>query len=150
QHTYLEELTVQPFSVTVSDIGGAFTGPVAGSITVTDAALSGSLSVPTTAVEGRPFSGVVFHFTDADPNGTASDYSAVVVLGDGNTVTLTSVASASGQVVVSSGGGFDVVLQHTYLEELTSQPFSVTISDVGGASSGPSGGTITVADAALS
>ena len=49
----------------------------------------------------------VFHFTDANPAATASNYTAVVTRGDGTSVTLTSTPSANGQIVASAGG-FDV------------------------------------------
>ena len=36
------------------------------------------------ATTGVPFNGVVATFSDADPNGTASDYTATIVWGDGH------------------------------------------------------------------
>ena len=81
----------------------------------------------------------VFHFTDADPAGTASDYVATVVTGD---ATLTSTANPSNVQIVANGGGFDVQLSYTYAEELTGQTFSVTVTDhngtAGGAAPAPS------------
>ena len=51
---------------------------------------------PPPIIEGQAFSGTVFHFTDANPLATASDYTAVVTLGDGNSVTLNSSGAVSG------------------------------------------------------
>jgi hypothetical protein len=92
---------------------------------------------------------VIFHFSDADPAGTASDYQAVVTLGDGNSVTLTSTASSNGQIVAHTGGGFDVQLSHTYAEELSGKTFSVQVTDAGGAATSASTSTFSVADASL-
>ena len=66
--------------------------------TVGDAALTAGAFSPPVATEGAAFSNTpVFHFTDADPAGTASDYTATVVLGDGNTRTLTLRLSPSAE-----------------------------------------------------
>ena len=95
------------------------------------------ITVPTLLVnEGQAFINVpVFHFTDANPAGTASDFTAVVTLGDGNTVTLNSSgkvsgpAAANGQIVASAGGGFDVQLSYTYADSLSNATFSVVVTD---------------------
>ena len=92
-------------------------------------------SVGFAAVGSAFTNAVVFNFSDADPGKLVSDYSALVTLGDGNTVTLTSAASANGQIV-ASGDGFDVQLSYTYLEELTGQTFSVVVSDHNSTASG--------------
>ena len=101
------------------------------------------------AVEGLPFSNLaVFHFTDADPASTVSDYTATVNTGD---ATLTSSANPSNvRIVANSGGGFDVILSYTYAEALSNQAFSVTVTDVGGVSTSASTSTLNVADASLS
>ena len=105
-------------------------------------------------IEGQPFSGTVFHFTDADPAATASDYTAVVALGDGNSVTLNSSGMVSGPAgaggqIVADGTGFDVKLSYTYGEMLTNQTFGVQVTDVRGASANASTSPFNVADAAL-
>jgi hypothetical protein len=149
-HTYAEELTGATFSVTVTDAGGASAGTVSGSVNVADAGLTAGALTPPAATEGQALNNVtVFHFTDNDPAGTASDYTAVVVVGDGATVTLTSTPTANGRIVAHTGGGFDVQLSHTYAEELSGATFSVTVSDAGGASLGTVSGTLNVADAGL-
>jgi len=111
---------------------------------------------PPALVEGQPFTNqTVLHFTDADPNGTASQYTAVVTLGDGNSVTLkssgvvgTGPAGAGGQIVADPGGGFDVQLSYTYAEAFSNQTFSVQVTDEGGATTAASTNTLSVADAA--
>ena len=95
-------------------------------------------------IEGQAFSGTVFHFTDANPFATASDYTAVVTLGDGNSVTLDSsgvdarAGHAGGQIVADAGGGFDVQLSYTYAEAFSNQTFSVQVTAVDGASTSAS------------
>jgi hypothetical protein len=136
-HTFAEEGTYT-VTVTVRD-GNGDSSRASFQVAVADAALTAGALTPPVATEGQAFSNVtVFHFTDADPNGTASDYTAVVTLGDGNQVTLTSTASANGQIVAHSGGGFDVQLSYTYAEELSGKTFSVSVSDTDGASTSSS------------
>ena len=148
-HTYAEELTNATFSVLVTDAGGASTSASTAAFNVADAALTAGAFTPPAATEGAPFSNVVvFHFTDADPAGTASDYSALITWGDGNTDTVTSTPSAAGKIV-ANGGGFDVQGSHTYAEELTNATFSVLVTDAGGATASASTATFNVADAAL-
>jgi uncharacterized repeat protein (TIGR03803 family) len=95
---------------------------------------------PPVLVEGMPFSGTVFRFTDSDPQAAPSDYTAVVTLGDGNSVTLSSSgvvsgpAGAGGQIVADPNGGFDVQLSYTYAETLSNQTFAVKVTDLNGAS----------------
>ena len=139
-YTYAEEFTNKTFSVTVYDNSGgrSITDPSdatasasTNTFSVADAALHAGALTPPVATEGEPFSNAtVFHFTDDDPAGTAGDYTAVVTLGDGNMVTLTSAPSAKGQIV-ASGTGFDVQLSYTYAEEFTNQTFGVTVYDDG-------------------
>ncbi len=100
------------------------------SISVADAPLTGQAPpAPLQGREGVPFfakaipvSGVVGSFTDADPAGTASDYSATIAWGDGTT----SVGTIS-----ASGSGFPVTGSHTYKED-RNYPITVHIADVGG------------------
>jgi hypothetical protein len=126
-YTYLEELNNATFSVSVTD-NSASTSQSTGTFSVADAALNINSFSPPVAIEGAPFAGTVLNFSDADPNATAADYTAVVTLGDGNTVTLTSTASANGQIVAHGDGTFDVNLSYTYAEE-GSYAFSVVITD---------------------
>src|SRR4029077_8254371 len=95
-YTYAEELTGATFSVSVTDHNATASASTP-TFSVADAALTAGALTPPVPPEGAAFSNVVvFHFTDADPNGTASDYSALVTRGDGTSVTLTSTASPNG------------------------------------------------------
>jgi hypothetical protein len=151
-HQYLEESGGQPngkypISVAVSD-GEGGQASAQTSIQVNDAALTAGALTPPAATEGKAFSNTtVFHFTDADPNGTAGDYAATVQTGD---ATLTSTANPGNvQVVAHSGGGFDVLLSYTYAEELSNKTFGVSVTDAGGSSTSQSTSTFSVADAPL-
>ena len=160
---------VTPGGVVSTFLGnrGRLSGPgglafdAAGNFYVANAAGSTISEIgPRSPTEGQAFSNVaVFHFTDADPAATVGDYTAVVTLGDGNAVTLTSTPSDNGQIVANPSGGFDVQISHTYAEELTNQTFSVqiydnsngrTISDPTDAATGASTNTFSVTDARLS
>jgi hypothetical protein len=148
-HTYLEEATGLTFSVSVTDNTATVSGSAR--INVADASLTiASFAPPASVTEGIPVT-TTTTFTDADPNGTAADYTATIVWGDGTTTTVTSTLSAVGQVTASAGGVFTVTGIHTYAEEgTTTTPYSVTINDVGGASASKTGTLVTVADAPLS
>jgi IPT/TIG domain len=91
---------------------------------VTDAPLTAS-PVNFTAIAGTQFSGSVAIFTDANPGGTVSDFSATIAWGDGTTST--------GTVAAGTSGGFVVSGTHTYTST-GSFKASVTISDIGGSS----------------
>lgn len=119
-HTYAEEGTYV-VTVTISDADTAYNVAHAlGSATVADAAL---------AAQGRsinstnPFSGTVATFTDADPNGAVTDYTATVDWGDGTT---------SPGTIAQDGAGFDVNGTHAYTQL---GPYTVTVHvcDAGGA-----------------
>jgi hypothetical protein len=157
-YTYAEELTNQTFAVAVTD-HDANANASTDTFGVADAALSSSaadLTPPPATIEGQPFTAVpVFHFSDADPGASVDDFTAVVTLGDGNRVTLTSAGvigtpppGAGGKIVANSAGGFDVLLSYTYAEELTAATFAVAVTDHD-ASTGQSIDNFNVADAAL-
>ena len=74
---------------------------------------------------GVKLSATVATFTDADPNGVVSDYTASISWGDGS-------SSAAGTVSAAAGGGFEVKGSHTYAAS-GQYTTSVTINDVGGA-----------------
>ncbi len=100
---------------------------------------------PGSLVEGQGITNqTVLHFTDGNPSDTASDYSATVHLGDGNTVTLSSSGAVTGppgaglQIVNDPAGGFDVQLTYPYPEFLSNATFSVTVDASDGATLGPS------------
>ena len=83
------------------------------------------------ATEGQPLSGELLHFTDADPNAQASDYSATVNWGDGSNES-TADANSHISIVADSAGGFDVVGSHTF--EAGYWNGSVDVQDIGGSS----------------
>jgi hypothetical protein len=132
-HTYQQASGANPdvISVTVQH-GGTTSTPVTSGATVADATLTVGTLTPPHAVTGTPFTNVnVFHFTDADPNAVAGDYAAVVGLGDGTSVTLTSTPGSNGQVVANANGGFDVQLSYTYATH-GSMTFAVQVIDHSG------------------
>jgi phosphodiesterase/alkaline phosphatase D-like protein len=145
-HTYQEEGNY-PITTTITHQGISTT--VVGTASVADAALTAGAFTPPVATEGIAFSGTVFNFRDTDPNGTASDYTATLALGDGDSVGLTSTQSADGQIVAHGDGSFDVNLTHTYAEELTGKTFSIIVTDHTQTTSA-STSTFSVADAGLS
>ena len=134
------------YSVTVKDVGGSqFTAFQ--TATVADAPLTATgltLGVaPNPIIYTYPaFSGEVASFTDADPNGTLTDYSAVINWGDGvvtpGTITMSPVTP--GLFLVSG----------TNLYAQSSVPYQVTviIKDVGGATA-TAYTSITVSDTPL-
>ena len=76
-------------------------------------------------------------FTDADPNATASDFTATINWGDST--------STTGTVAAQNGGGFAVDGAHTYADE-GRYAVGVTVKDVGGSTASTTS-TATVADA---
>jgi len=92
---------------------------------------------------GTQFTQTVFTVKDFDPNASVTDYTAVIVLGDGNTVTVNSTgvisasnaataAAAAGSHIVDTGNGtFSVVLTYTYQTAFTNHTFGVTLYDNG-------------------
>src|SRR6185437_6043063 len=125
-HTYLEE-GPNPVQVAVQDVGGS-TATAASAANVADAPLSAT-GTTVTSPEFTTFTGVVATFTDADPNGTVSDYTATIDWGDGTT---------TAGVVAAAGGGFNVSGSHAYTEDGT---FTVkaTIVDAGGSTATATG-----------
>jgi phospholipase C len=134
-NTYTEEGSYN-VSVLINDVGGA-SASVSDSATVADAGLKGRQKT-VNGNEGGTTSGILAFFTDADPNGTASDYSATIVWGDGH---------SSAGIVSAVTGGFNVTGSNTYAEEGT-YAVTVTIHDAGGASVVVNS-TAKIADAAL-
>ena len=133
-HTYTEE-SVYPVTVTV-------TGPSSrtflafGQATVADAPLS-AVATTNVATTNVPFTGVVATFSDENPNGTASDFHATIVWGDGHT--------SAGMIapLTAPSSDFSVTGTNTYMTS-GSFPVQVTITDVGGATAMASS-TITAA-----
>jgi hypothetical protein len=106
---------------------------------VADALLTATATT-VSGVEGTAISGAtVATFTDANPNATASDFTATINWGDGTTT--------AGTIVAQNCAGFAVDGTHTYADEGT-YAVGVTINDVGGSTASATSGA-TVADAAL-
>jgi hypothetical protein len=117
-HTYVEAGTYSG-SLSYEDECGKYKVPFQAK--VADAALTAT-GVPVSATANVQFKGTVATFTDANPDGKASEYTASIEWGDG--------ASTAG-TVGASGKGFAVTGTHTYAaggEYAT----KITISDVGG------------------
>jgi hypothetical protein len=98
-------------------------------IKVVDAPLTATAS-PVNAIAGASFTGPVATFTDANPSGKVSDFSATITWGDGT--------ATPGAVSASPGGGFIVTGPHTYAKP-GSYPTTIAITDVHGASTSASG-----------
>src|SRR5207253_9019362 len=89
-NTYAEEGS---YSVTVAITDHGASATANSTANVADAALAASAKT-VTPTEGNSFSGVVASFSDADPNGTSTDYSATIKWGDGHTSVGTIVANS--------------------------------------------------------
>jgi hypothetical protein len=119
-HTYAEEGS-DKLIVTITDVDNTKNSATAStSATVSDAALHAVAGHPTRS--GHTVSGMVATFTDDDPNGTVSDYTASINWGDGK--------SSSGSIAAGSGN-FDVSGSHAYAKAGTFTVV-VTIKDAGG------------------
>jgi hypothetical protein len=135
-HTYGEEHGYN-ITIVVTDNGDGrttldptdSTTTINSTANVSDASLTPSNKV-ITPVEGASFTGAVATFSDADPNATASDFTALLKWGDGGTSTVTSTLGTDGSQIVVSGSTFTVIATHSYAEE-GSQPITVTIIDNG-------------------
>jgi hypothetical protein len=131
-NTYLEEVSY-PISIAINHHG--IIASAASSAQVADAPLSAS-GMTISSTEGAAFNGAVATFSDADPNGVASDYAATIIWGDGQT--------SAGVISGSQATGFTVTGANTYADE-GSYPLSVAISDHGATAT--AAGTTQVADA---
>jgi hypothetical protein len=124
-HTYAEEASGLSFSVQITDGSGTIGNNA--TIGVADAALaaSGRTVYP---VAGAPFSGVIATFTDGDPAGTASDYTAAINWGDGDTTAGYSIAPDP-----NVAGQFDLTAtkSHPYASG-AAKTINITLQDTGG------------------
>ncbi len=124
-HTYAEETAPAgvPVVVTITDTSIGTVGTANGTAIVSDVPLTGTPVAISAAING-PFSGAVANFTDADPAGIASDYTATIDWGDGT--------PTSAGTIAPSGGGFVVNGTHQYTT-VGPRTVTVTITDAGGA-----------------
>ncbi len=100
-YTYPEENVAPnlPYSVTVTiNHNGLLATTVVSQANIADAPIMG-MAAPFFTTEGAEFKGTVAFFTDMNPNGVASDFTALINWGDGTQSTGT---------VLPSGGGFIV------------------------------------------
>jgi hypothetical protein len=126
-HTYAEAgsytiqatITLIPTDPFGSSGGSGGSWTASGTAQVADAPLTGSPGA-VTATEGVAVSPTLATFSDADPNGVTSDYSAVIDWGDGSPT----VAGTVG----GSAGAFNVSGTHTYAEA-GSYTVTVAITD---------------------
>jgi hypothetical protein len=106
-----------------------------------DKAISATGGNTFTGTEPASVNGTVATFTDPDPASQASEYSATISWGDGNTST--------GTISGPAGGPFTVTGSNTYADE-GSYATSVTITDTDNTSNSATvTGTATVGDASL-
>jgi streptogramin lyase len=124
-HTYAEEGSYT-ITVTLADQDDTDTATAHDTASIADAALTGGAVPALSATEGIPFTSPVATFTDADPLGSVSDFTAAIDWGDGS-------GSSGGTVTQPGGVGttFDVSGSHTYAQETsgTSRTTTVTITD---------------------
>jgi hypothetical protein len=119
-HTYAEEGSYA-LAVSVKD-SGSLSATGNGTAQVADAALS--LTHFVAGPVKRLYAGVAATFTDADPNGTVSDYTATVNWGDGMTSTIKVYKNPFGQ-------GFVLADLHKYASTGT-YTLTLTVADQGG------------------
>jgi hypothetical protein len=139
-HTYVEEATYQT-QVTITDAGGSKTVAV-GNAVIAEAPLAVSATQPAVnSTEGMSFSTPVASFTDSNPVGTISDFTAVINWGDGT-------PNSAGTVTQLGGPGTTFVVSgtHVYADSgvnggIGHFPLTVYVRDVGGA-------TVTIANTA--
>jgi hypothetical protein len=121
-HVYDEE-GAYTTSLNVADVGGSTT-LVHGSTFILDATLLPGPFLMPALNQGAAFNGIVNAFLDTDPNGLASDYTAVIDWGDGSAVSV-------GTILAGGGGMFDVEGQHTYAGSGQFQ-VHINVLDLGG------------------
>jgi hypothetical protein len=138
-HTYARA-GAYPLVVSVHD-KSEDSGSANGGAAVADAALTVTAQSFSTHV-GDSFSGKVATFTDANPQGTAADFSAEIAWGDGTSSAGTISSQGIGASTVFSISGSHVYAQPTGLLP-TTLPLGIVVNDVGG-SVGSDDGTVTL------
>src|SRR2546430_1784267 len=128
-HIELGNATLFSFDGTTVTSGPADNPGGGTDLAVTDDFVYGEPTVLSTgitinAISGAPFTARVASFTDADPAGQVSDYSALINWGDG--------VFSSGTITPNGLGGFDVIGTHTYNSIPHTFLIFVSVSDAGG------------------
>lgn len=121
-HTYVEEGT---YTALVTILETAYPVNTATATTTADVADAPLHATGVSLITTNPVSGVVANFTDENPYGTVSDFTATIDWGDGSPPVPGTVAAA--------GSGFTVSGTHAYA---ATGPYDVhvTIDDIGGQS----------------
>lgn len=123
-HTYAEEGTYTT-SLTVTDTNGNATATGTGTATVNDAPLFPNPGLTIGYLPNVALSNVlVATFTDGNPDGSATDFTATINWGDGS-------APSMAMVLPGTGNLFDVDGSHTYAVAGTFT-VAVTVNDQGG------------------
>ena len=120
-HTYLEEGS---HSITTTIVDDTANATATANITIADAALHATGATTFTETQGSAFTAALATFTDADPNGTLTDYTATITWGDGTT--------SGATILAKPGNVFEVDGTHTY-SATGAEPVTITINDQGGA-----------------
>jgi hypothetical protein len=149
-HVYSKTIAGGTFTVQVDGADGQTTLIGTDTFAVADAPLTAGNLTPPVATQNQFIkNATIFNFSDANPLATADAYKAVVNLGDGNQVTLTSTLSKYGRIAADPAGGFDVQLSYTYATSLANQTFGVTVSDGEGMSASASTNSFSVVPSSL-
>jgi hypothetical protein len=121
-HTYAEEGSYT-ITVAITDVDNASNGATTSSkATIADAALASECATPATTMQA--FAGPTAKFTDGDPGGMSSDYTANIEWGDGT--------ESAGAISAGTGSGpYTVSGSHAYGSTGTFT-ITTTIKDAGG------------------
>jgi hypothetical protein len=135
QHTYADEGSFA-FTVTVTEIAPAgATASGSGTATVTEADVLSGTPVNFAALTGIAFTGPVATFTDVNTANVASDFTATIDWGDGQT---------SAGTVTGGGGAFTVSGTHTYATPGTFAVLVTLADDAPGTATASTTSTATV------
>lgn len=124
-HTYADERSYLTL-ITVADFADSSHASAAGTAIVLDAPL-GAMGLYFQSTPNILFSGIVARFSDINPAGLLSDYSATINWGDG----IQTAATISSNVA----SGFDVSGSHTYTATGL-KTVTIHINDIGGSTAG--------------
>ena len=130
-HTYAEENSNYTITTAVTLANESDNITITSHANIADAAITGSAAILQPVWSGIPISFstagslTIGTFTDNNPGGTLSDYTASIAWGDGST-------TPSATITQGTSGTWDVNANHTYA---TAGSFTatVTVNDVGGA-----------------